>query len=233
MRPETPLLLAAAAFVLVARCRKPVDWLKLARAGLLMGAGPAPAPAALGRSQLAHASRNSIFSAALRRVAGRNCTCRLRFLDPHVALAFQRRLSNSMESGRRKNPCRQSAAKRVRLLAGTRSRRQSARRVQWHAYVFVWMKIAPSARSPRERTARFPLRTFLKIPLLRSVAMWFTPRMELLPYSGQIWPLRSEWRDDRQDLLATLRPILRELPLRCSGPGRALGSRADILAVRS
>ncbi len=55
----------------------------------------------------------------------------------------------------------------------------------------------------RERTARFPLRTFVKIPLLRSVAMWFTPRLELLPYSGQIWPLRNEWRDDRQDLLAT------------------------------
>jgi hypothetical protein len=56
----------------------------------------------------------------------------------------------------------------------------------------------------RERTAHHPLRTFVKIPLLRSLAMWFTPRVDLLPSSSPVWPLRSEWRNDRQDLLITL-----------------------------
>jgi hypothetical protein len=56
----------------------------------------------------------------------------------------------------------------------------------------------------QERTARHPLRTYLKIPLLRSLAMWFTPRVELLPYSGHLWPLQSQWEDDRQDFLVTL-----------------------------
>jgi hypothetical protein len=60
------------------------------------------------------------------------------------------------------------------------------------------------AELARERTARRPLRTYVKIPLLRSLAMWFTPRVELLPYSGQVWPLRDEWESDRQDLVVTL-----------------------------
>ena len=36
----------------------------------------------------------------------------------------------------------------------------------------------------RERTGRHPLRTYLKIPFLRSLAIWFTPRVELLPVIG-------------------------------------------------
>jgi hypothetical protein len=39
VRPETPLLLAAAAFALVARGNKPADWLRFARAIVLMAVG--------------------------------------------------------------------------------------------------------------------------------------------------------------------------------------------------
>jgi hypothetical protein len=56
----------------------------------------------------------------------------------------------------------------------------------------------------RERTANHPLRTYGKIPLLRSLSMWFTPRVELLPNSSALWPIRSEWEDDRLDFLVTL-----------------------------
>ena len=56
----------------------------------------------------------------------------------------------------------------------------------------------------RQRTRRNPLRTYAKIPLLRALVMWFTPRVELLPFSGSIWPLREKWEDDRRDLRATL-----------------------------
>ena len=42
----------------------------------------------------------------------------------------------------------------------------------------------------RERRSRHPLRTYLKIPFLRSLTIWFTPRVELLPFSGNLWPLR-------------------------------------------
>src|SRR5208282_6323064 len=39
VRPETPLLLLAAGLVLCVKWRRPSDWMKLARAGVLMGAG--------------------------------------------------------------------------------------------------------------------------------------------------------------------------------------------------
>jgi hypothetical protein len=55
-----------------------------------------------------------------------------------------------------------------------------------------------------ERTARHPLRTYAKIPFLRALTLWFTPRVELLPYSGHVFPLREEWQDDRKDLMVTL-----------------------------
>ncbi len=56
----------------------------------------------------------------------------------------------------------------------------------------------------RERTERHPLRTYVKVPLLRTLTLWFTPRVELLPSSGHLWPLREEWQDDRPDFLVTL-----------------------------
>ena len=56
----------------------------------------------------------------------------------------------------------------------------------------------------RERTSRHPLRTYVSVPLKRTLALWFTPRTELLPSSGKLWPVRSEWEDDRPDFLVTL-----------------------------
>jgi hypothetical protein len=58
------------------------------------------------------------------------------------------------------------------------------------------------------RTTRDPLRTYVKIPLLRALTLWFTPRVELLPYAGHLWPLRDEWRDDRKDFGVTLSLVL-------------------------
>src|SRR5262249_9461833 len=55
----------------------------------------------------------------------------------------------------------------------------------------------------REGTARHPLRTYLWLPALRAVTMWFTPRIELLPVSGQVFPLRQQWEDDKVDQSVT------------------------------
>jgi hypothetical protein len=56
----------------------------------------------------------------------------------------------------------------------------------------------------RERTARHPLRTYLWLPVARAFAMWFTPRIELLPFSGKVFPVREAWREDPIDLSVTL-----------------------------
>jgi hypothetical protein len=34
--------------------------------------------------------------------------------------------------------------------------------------------------------------------------MWFTPRIELLPFSGKVFPVREAWREDPIDLSVTL-----------------------------
>ena len=56
----------------------------------------------------------------------------------------------------------------------------------------------------RERTARHPLRTYLAVPVGRAATMWFTPRVDLLPFSGHFWPIRQQWRRDRMDVSITL-----------------------------
>ena len=56
----------------------------------------------------------------------------------------------------------------------------------------------------RERTVRHPVRTYLWIPIERAAAMWFTPRITLLPYSGRLWPPGESWRSNPSDFEFTL-----------------------------
>jgi hypothetical protein len=61
------------------------------------------------------------------------------------------------------------------------------------------------AQLARERTARHPLRTYLWIPLRRAVRIWFTPRIELLPVSGNVFPLRYMREEDPVDQRITIK----------------------------
>ena len=56
----------------------------------------------------------------------------------------------------------------------------------------------------RERTARHPLRTYVWLPVARAFTIWFTPRIELLPFSGRVFPLKAAWKEDPIDLSVTL-----------------------------
>ena len=51
----------------------------------------------------------------------------------------------------------------------------------------------------RERAARHPWRTHLWIPAARAVVMWFTPRIELLPISGNVFPIAQMFDEDPAD----------------------------------
>jgi hypothetical protein len=55
------------------------------------------------------------------------------------------------------------------------------------------------AQLARKRTARHPLRTYLWIPAARAVVIWFTPRIELLPISGNVFPLAQMYDEDPAD----------------------------------
>jgi hypothetical protein len=60
------------------------------------------------------------------------------------------------------------------------------------------------AELARERSRRHPIRTYLWIPIERTAAMWFTPRITLLPYSGRLWPPAESWRSNPIDFEVTL-----------------------------
>jgi hypothetical protein len=63
---------------------------------------------------------------------------------------------------------------------------------------------AAFGRLARERNARHPLRTYLWLPIARAVTIWFAPRIELLPVSGNVFPLGQNWEDDRMDQSVTI-----------------------------
>jgi 4-amino-4-deoxy-L-arabinose transferase-like glycosyltransferase len=60
------------------------------------------------------------------------------------------------------------------------------------------------AELARERTARHPMRTYLWVPLRRALVIWFTPRIELLPVSGHVFPLAYQWEEDPVDQRVTI-----------------------------
>jgi len=63
---------------------------------------------------------------------------------------------------------------------------------------------AAFAQIAKERSKRHPLRRYVFIPALRAVTLWFTPRIELLPVSGQVFPLGPSWEDDKVDQSVTV-----------------------------
>jgi len=56
----------------------------------------------------------------------------------------------------------------------------------------------------RERMVRHPLRTYLWIPAARAVVLWFAPRIELLPISGNVFPLAQMYDEDPADQAFTI-----------------------------
>jgi len=89
------------------------------------------------------------------------------------------------------------------------------------------------AQLARERTIRHPLRTYLTIPLRRAFRIWFTPRIELVPVSGNVFPLRYMHQEDAVDQRITILLFLLNIlyvalafwgafRLRCSPAARAV-----------
>src|SRR5258708_4107337 len=60
------------------------------------------------------------------------------------------------------------------------------------------------AELARERVKRHPIRTYVWIPIERAAAMWFTPRITLLPFSGRFWPLAESYHYNPAEFEVTL-----------------------------
>jgi hypothetical protein len=203
VRPETPLVLFAAGLVLVAKWWRPADWMKLVRAGLLMGVGLL-LPLVPWAARNWHTLHDVQFLAPryselpgeytpLGFTAWTN-TWMWRFRDVYLTqwkvneeeIAIDQLPAYAFDS--------QDEKERMADLLD-----------EYNEALTIDPPLDQEFREiARERTERHPLRTYVKVPLLRTLTLWFTPRVELLPSSGHLWPLREEWQDDRPDFLVTL-----------------------------
>jgi 4-amino-4-deoxy-L-arabinose transferase-like glycosyltransferase len=204
VRPETPLLLIALALVLCWRLRRPADWPRLARVGILTAAG-------FVLPLLPWGIRNAVTLHEFRVLAPRYAilpgeiaprgflswtgTWLVRYRDVYLTewkvdsepLQLSDVPASAFDSPEER--------KRVGNLFSDYNDKCCDLRPEWDA------KFAELAR---ERTARHPLRTYLTVPLARVFTLWFTPRMELLPYTGNLWPFGDSFQNDPVDFCVTL-----------------------------
>jgi hypothetical protein len=203
VRPETPLLLFSAGLILLAKWWRPVDWTKPVRAGVLMAVGLV-LPLAPWAARNWHALHDVQFLAPryselpgeytpLGFTAWTN-TWMWRFRDVYLSqwkvndeeIVISQLPVYAFDSDDERERVSDLIDEYNEALTIDPSLDQGFREIA------------------RQRTERHPLRTYFRIPALRALTLWFTPRVELLPSSGRLWPLREEWQDDRPDFLVTL-----------------------------
>jgi hypothetical protein len=232
VRPETPLLLAAAALVLAIHWRAPANWSKLVRAGALMAVG-------MVLPLIPWAARNWVrfqevqflaprFAASPDEYTPRGLyawtdTWLVRYRDVYL-------VPWNVDSAR---------IEIADIPAGAFDSLEERARVaalldRYNATVRMTPEVDQGfAELARERTSRYPMRTYVRVPLGRIATLWFTPRVELLPISGRLWPVRERWRADPVDFSVTV--LLGALNvfyvgLAIAGLRRAIGRRAGGIA---
>ncbi len=203
VRPETPLVLAAAGLVICVRWRRPADWRKLALASLWMAVG---------------------LLAVLTPWAARNARTmgRIEFLAPHYAESAGDYIPRGFYAWTRTWMVRYRDAYDVTWALGKRpigmsafppaafdSDAERARVANLLAIYNSDLKMTPSLdiqfrALARERTAEHPARTFALIPIERAFVIWFTPRVDVLRYSGTLWPLGEQRRANPAEFDVTM-----------------------------
>jgi hypothetical protein len=203
VRPETPLLLVAVLIVFWLRNRRPANWGKLTLATLWMTFG-------LLLPLTPWAARNAVSVGGVQFLAPRYAetvgdvmptgfyawtkTWMFRFRDAYL---FTWKLPSQPIELKNLPPYAVDSPQefsRVASLLDRYNREPGMTRS-------LDLEFAELAR---ERMRRHPIRTYLWIPTERAAAMWFTPRITLLPYSGQLWPLAESYRNNPTDFEVTI-----------------------------
>ncbi len=202
-RPETPLVLMAAAIALAALWWRPRDWPRLVRTGLWLGLGLAMALAPWG-------VRNLRVLHALQVLPPPEAN----LPDEMAPLGFNAWTNTWLTTNQQiydfsfkiEDEPLELEALPPSAYDGPGERREVARLFAMHNEDFT---LTPEldqgfARLARERTARDPLRTYLRVPLARAVTMWVSPRLELLPFSGEVLPIAEAFEDDPRDFSVSI-----------------------------
>jgi hypothetical protein len=202
VRPETPLLLFAVAAVMGVRWRKPAEWPRLSRAALLTAAGLILALLPWGIRNWTSLHRVQFLAPRYAELPGEYVprgflkwtkTWLVRFRDVYLVVW-------KLED----EPIYVSDLPASAFDSEQERERVGAMLAKYNEQLYVPPELDEEfARLARERTLRHPARTYLWVPLSRAGTIWFTPRVELLPYSGQLFPISQQWNEDPQDFLVT------------------------------
>lgn len=203
VRPETPLVLAAAGLAITAKWWRPRDWMKLLRAGVLMATGLALAliPWAARNWRTLHevqflAPRYSQLPGEVvpRGFTAWTNTWMWRMRDVYLVTWNLNDAEISLDDLPPTAFDSPQERDRISDLLGE--------------YNDTLTETDPMDEQfgeiARERTVSHPARTYLKVPALRCLTLWFTPRTELLPLAGHLFPMYQEWDEDKPDFLWTL-----------------------------
>jgi hypothetical protein len=203
VRPETPLVLCAAGVTLIVVWWRPANWRKLILAACCMCVG-------LLLPLVPWAARNA-------RTFGR-----VEFLGPRYAETYGDFIPRGFFAWTQTWMTRFGEAYAVTWKLGNAPLRmdkmpsaafdsaaERARVAELLARYNSSLRMTPVldrefADLARERTGRRPMRTYIFVPAARVAAMWFTPRIELLPYSGELLPAGEKWRGNPEDFGVTV-----------------------------
>jgi hypothetical protein len=186
-------VLAAAALVICIRWRRWADWPKLALASVWMAAG---------------------LLAALTPWAARNARSmgRVEFLAPRYAESAGDYMPRGFYAWTRTWMVRYRDAYSVTWALGKNpipiaaipetafdSAAERARVADLLATYNSDLKMTPSLDRKfealaHERGTAHPFRTFVVIRTERAFVIWFTPRVDVVRYSGKLWPIAEQWR---------------------------------------
>ncbi len=202
VRPETPLLLAAVLIALWLRHHRPANWKKLEAATLWMAVG-------LLLPLAPWAARNAVNLG------------RVQFLAPRYAETYGDVLPTGFYAWTKtwmfrfrdayfftwKLPAQPIESENLPRYAADSPEefsRVASLLERYRVHGMTRQLDFEFAELARERAKHHPIRTYVWIPIERAAAMWFTPRITLLPYSGRLWPLAESYRSNPTDFEVTL-----------------------------
>ncbi len=219
--PETPLILIAMGVVLCARWWRPANWWKLALAILWVGAGLILPLSPWAARNVLHVGHVQFLAPTHAETPGDRVPPG--FYDWTQTWMVKFRDAYNVSWKLNKQPIAMDVIPDYAFDSDA-ERAQVARMMdEYNKRVLLTPTLNfQFTQLAKERAARHPVRTYVIIPIERAWWIWFTPRLELLPYSGKLWPVQRSLARQRNRVQRNARTRHLELCLRRHGAHRRL-----------